>query len=99
MANYSNLSPYFLTKDTGGYLDIINFRNIPLEVDDIEFEIPEQYSNRPDLLAYDLYGDVRLWWVFAVRNKDIIKDPVFDMSSGVKIRLPKLSTLSAALGF
>ena len=57
-----------------------------------------QYENRPDLLAYDLYGDVNLWWVFAVRNKDVIKDPVYDMVAGVTIRLPQMTTLKQSLG-
>jgi hypothetical protein len=97
-ASYKPTSPYYTTPTTGFYLDIISFRNIPNVVDDIEFVILPQYENRPDLLAYDLYGDVNLWWVFAVRNKDIIKDPVYDMVSGVTIRLPQMNTLKQALG-
>ena len=98
MARYNKASPYSTTEVVGGYLDVINFRDIPPEKDDILFEITGTYENRPDLLAYDLYSDVRLWWVFSVRNKSILKDPVFDMSAGTKIYLPKKSTLSAILG-
>jgi hypothetical protein len=54
--------------------------------------------HRPDLLAYDIYGDSQLWWVFAVRNKDIIKDPVYDMVAGITIRLPQMTTLKQSLG-
>lgn len=96
--NYNKLSPYYTTTDADGYLDVINFRDIPSETDDILFEITKNYEIRPDLLAYDLYGDVNLWWVFAVRNKTIIKDPVFDMVTGIKIYLPKLSTIKTSLG-
>jgi hypothetical protein len=95
---YNKLSPYYTTPDSAGYLDIINFRNIPSETDDILFEVTKNYENRPDLLSYDLYGDVNLWWVFAVRNKSIIKDPVFDLVAGIKIYLPKLSTIKTSLG-
>jgi hypothetical protein len=49
-------------------------------------------------LAFDLYDDVNLWWVFAVRNKDIIKDPIFDMYAGQKIRIPLIGTLQRSLG-
>lgn len=98
MPNYSNLSPYYQTQEVNGYLDVIDFRNIPNEVDDIEFTVTDQYANRPDLLAHDLYGDSRLWWVFAVRNKDIIKDSVYDLVTGVNIRLPKMTTLRSVLG-
>ena len=95
---YSKTSPYFTTNVTGAYLDLLSLRDIPAQSDDILFVVTQQYSNRPDLLAYDLYSDVNLWWVFAVRNKSIIKDPVFDMIPGQRIYLPKLSTINAVLG-
>jgi hypothetical protein len=97
-SSYKPTSPYYSTQTNEGYLDIIDFRNIPNVLDDVEYTILPQYENRPDLLAYDLYGDVNLWWVFAVRNKDIIKDPVYDMVSGTKIKLPQMTTLKQSLG-
>jgi hypothetical protein len=98
MATYTKTSPYFTTEQTNGYLDVITFRDIPSQTDDILFTVTKNYEHRPDLLAYELYGDVGLWWVFAVRNKSIIKDPVFDLNAGLKIHLPKLSTIKTALG-
>jgi len=98
MASYSKTSPYHKTNQNMGYLDVVSFIDIPVQTDDILFQITNNYQNRPDLLAYDLYGDVNLWWVFSVRNKSIIKDPVFDMVAGTKIYLPKLTTINAALG-
>jgi len=95
---YSKTRPYFTTIVTGSYLDLLSLRDIPSQSDDILFTVTQQYSNRPDLLAYDLYSDANLWWVFAVRNKSIIKDPVFDMIPGQKIYLPKLSTINSVLG-
>lgn len=95
---YSKTSPYFLTESTGAYLDVLTLRDIPAQADDILFEVPQQYTHRPDLLAFDLYDDQNLWWVFAVRNKEVIKDPIYDMLAGQKIYLPKLSTINAALG-
>jgi prophage DNA circulation protein len=71
---------------------------MPKNVDDVLFEINKTYQNRPDLLAFDLYGDSSLWWVFALRNPNTIKDPVFDMKAGRKIYLPKKSTLDTLLG-
>jgi hypothetical protein len=98
MTVYSKTSPYADTAINASYLDIIAFRDLPNELDDILFEVPEQYAYRPDLLAYDLYRDSRLWWVFSVRNKDLIQDPVFDMFPGQKIYLPKQSTMTRVLG-
>lgn len=98
MASYSRTSPYYNTDTTNGYLDILTFRPIPAETDDILFEITKTFENRPDLLAYDLYKDVNLWWVFAVRNSNILKDPVYDLVAGIKIYLPKITTIRSALG-
>jgi len=98
MAVYSKFSPYYYTQFSGSFLDVIAFRNIPSQSDDVIFEVLPQYEYRPDLLAYDLYGNVLLWWVFAVRNKDKIKDPIFDLYAGQKIFLPKKTTLDKIMG-
>jgi hypothetical protein len=98
MSIYSKTSPYFTTQFVNGYLDTMSFRDIPNERDDILFEVTSTYENRPDLLSYDLYGDARLWWVFAIRNKRILKDPVYDLQAGTKIYLPKLTTIKRVLG-
>lgn len=94
---YSKASPYYTTEFTNGYLDIINLRDLPVENDDILFEVTNTYQYRPDLLAYDLYQDSKLWWVFAVRNKSILKDPIFDLTAGKKIYLPKLATINRSI--
>ncbi len=98
MSLYSKTSPYYSTTYPNGYLDVISFRDIPSEADDILFEVTKNYEFRPDLLAYDLYSDVGLWWVFSVRNKNLLKDPVFDMTAGLKIYLPKITTIKRSLG-
>jgi len=90
---YSKSSPYYNTQIVNGYLDVIQTTSFPKETDDILFTITNTYDNRPDLLANDLYKDSNLWWVFAARNKQVLKDPVFDFQAGIKIYLPKLSTI------
>jgi hypothetical protein len=98
MTTYSRTSPYYNTPDNNGYLDVLTFRDLSVEADDILWTVTKKYEYRPDLLAYDLYQDVGLWWVFSVRNKNIIKDPVFDLVAGIKIYLPKITTIKADLG-
>lgn len=95
---YSKESPYFRTEIVNGYLDVMSLRDLPNEKDDILFEITNTYENRPDLLAYDLYQDARLWWVFSIRNKSKLKDPIYDMKAGTKIYLPKMTTIKKVLG-
>lgn len=99
MARYENTSPWGNTKIRNGqYLDILSIRPVPAENDDILYEIEPQYTHRPDLLAYDLYGSHKLWWIFAQRNMDTLKDPVYDFVAGTKIYLPKGRNVSAQLG-
>ena len=98
MALYDNNSPYAKTDYSLGYLDVQVPRDIPNSVDDVLFTVGKEYENRPDLLAYDLYQTVSLWWIFSVRNKDIIKDPVFDLVAGIKIYVPTQATITTALG-
>ena len=95
---YSKMSPYFTTGKFGNFLDIMTFRSIPARADDVRYQIDRVYKNRPDLLAYDLYGDARLWWVFAARNPNTLKNPLGDFIPGVIISIPKKSTLTEALG-
>ena len=98
MAKYSNTSPYFDTRQVADYLDIFTPRTLTAEQDDQSYIIERTYAYRPDLLAYDLYGSPRLWWVFAQRNPDQIEDPIYDFKPGVKVQLPKKENLLKDLG-
>lgn len=99
MAVYPQTSPWHETSfNAGNYLDFMEKRFILPDPNDILYEIQPQYTYRPDLLAFDLYGSAKLWWVFAFRNMENLKDPVFDFVPGNKIYLPKKSTLSAIIG-
>ena len=96
--NYSKTSPYADTDLYGTFLDIANIPAIPMVASDVGYEIDAIYKHRPDLLAYDLYGDQGLWWVFAVRNPNVIQDPVYDFEPGVRIFIPQKQNLISALG-
>ena len=98
MAKYSQTSPYFETEQFGDFLDILTPRTITAEGDDQDYKIERTYAYRPDLLAFDLYGSPRLWWVFAQRNPDEIEDPIYDFKPGVTIQLPKKELLLKDLG-
>lgn len=99
MANYVSTSPYFLTSYTQFYLDVMTNRPIPRESDDVYFTLNQTYQYRPDLLAYDLYQQPGLWWVFYQRNPNALTAPPWDFEAGKSIYLPKLATLRSALGF
>ena len=96
---YPATSPYNTTGIVNNkFLDVMVNRTIPMQPSDIYWEITTVYEQRPDLLAYDLYSDSRLWWVFAQRNPNRLKDPYFDFVAGVGIYIPKLELLKQTLG-
>jgi hypothetical protein len=96
---YNQSSPYYDTEIYNDeFLDIMSNRNISSYETDTFWEITATYHLRPDLLAFDLYSDSKLWWVFAQRNPNNIKDPLFDFVAGKKIYLPDFNTLQTDLG-
>jgi hypothetical protein len=98
-AEYKKTSPYYNTGLLDNkFLDILSYRTIPAEADDILTQIGATYQYRPDLLSFDLYGTVDYWWVFIIRNRDLIIDPVWDFKAEKKIYIPKLETIRQSLG-
>lgn len=96
---YPATSPYYTTTiSLNNYLEVMTNINLPKLADDIYWVITAAYDTRPDLLAYDLYQDSRLWWVFANRNPNALPDPLFSFVTGVGIYLPKATVLSQTLG-
>ena len=95
---YKKTSPWAATAQNRLYLDLLAIRPVPAESDDFKYVIENQYRTRPARLAYDLYGDAKLWWVFVQRNMDIIKDPIYDFEPGIMIFIPKKSNLQNYLG-
>lgn len=97
-ALYSSSSPWYNTPIIRDQLSILSIRPVSAEVDDYLYTIESQYAYRPDLLAFDLYKDHKLWWVFIQRNLDVLQDPIFDFVAGVQIYIPKPTSLTRALG-
>ena len=59
-----------------------------LDILDPVIDSTNKYNNRPDLLANELYGNSKLWWVFAEFNPDTLNDPIVDFVAGLKIKVP-----------
>ena len=96
---YPATSPYQSTGIVNGkFLDVMINRPIPMIPTDVFWTITPVYEYRPDMLAYDLYNDSRLYWVFAQRNPNALKDPYFDFVTGLSIYIPKMDTLKQVLG-
>ena len=84
-----NTSPYYLTPVKDWYLDYL----IPRKLEKNDFDkiviIPPGFNQRPDLMSNQEYGTPRLWWVFAMRNPDLIIDPINDFVEGLEIFVPR----------
>ncbi len=97
--SYPSTSPYASTSVVNyEYLDVMINRPIAADPTDQYWQISPAYHLRPDLLASDMYDDSRLWWVFAQRNPNRLKDPLFDFVQGTSIYIPTLSTINSSLG-
>jgi hypothetical protein len=96
--NYPASSPYAATPQTSWYISNYTHRPIPSAGDDKTLTINKRYQFRPDILSNDQYGTPAYWWVFAVRNRNIIVDPIWDLDIGRTIIIPSLSTIKKAIG-
>jgi hypothetical protein len=70
------------------YLDLWQEPGMAFSDSDEKQTIPTKYNKRPDLMANEIYGSPNYWWIFALRNKDLLIDPVEDFISGLEIRIP-----------
>ena len=93
---HKTTSLYKLTPIKDFYLDLWVPREILPRSDDLYVQVSSKYHLRPDRLAYDLYETSNLFWVFAMRNKDILIDPIEDFKSGTRIFIPSKAAMSEA---
>ena len=95
MTTYSSTSNYVITGVGSKALDIYDppLTNETLSDETTTFIIESKFNRRPDLLAFQMYGSARLWWVFAHYNRDALVDPIMDFKSGTKIVAPKNFTV------
>lgn len=94
MAKYESSSFYANTTSRDFYLDLLKLPDVSFDASDEELAIPSAYDRRPDLWAHELYGDVNFWWIFALRNKDVLLDPVEDFTAGKVIKVPSKNALT-----
>ena len=64
----------------------IKYPKISLSINDIY--VITVIGDRLDKLAHQFYQDVRLWWVIATANKDIIRRDSYALKPGLEIRIP-----------
>src|SRR4051812_2754896 len=91
---YPKSSPYAVTPQLTWRLSQYKHRRIPPASTDTLRVLPPKFNNSPDRLSYDLYCTQQYWWVFMLRNMNVIREPVFDMRAGISIYVPPLETIN-----
>lgn len=86
--NSKDTSPYVLTQISDWYLDVWIPRSVPASEFDKTEIIPPEFDQRPDLMSQQKYGTPKLWWVFCMRNPDLMADPISDFVAGLEIYIP-----------
>lgn len=62
----------------------------PTNSTDMEHQVEPKEAFRPDIIAYNVYGDPRLAWVILSFNN--MKD-VFELKAGMRIIIPSATTI------
>lgn len=86
---YRRNSVYSQTEFRDFYLDLWQPPEVLATADDLRVTITPAQEFRPDLLSQELYGTPRFWWIFAMRNPDVLIDPINDFVAGVEIFAPQ----------
>ena len=93
-SRYSNGS-FTLSSKNKEFLILRNSLVIPPSPDDIYVTIDGRYYQRIDLVSQDVYGRPDLGWVIMDINN--IKQPMFDLKTGVTLRVPPLEAVLIAI--
>ena len=76
------------------FWDQIDYPDIPFDDADIYHTLTDAESHRPDLLAFDSYGNAQLLWILLLAN-DI--DLPNQLVEGQVIRIPAKKTINIIL--
>ena len=68
------------------YYRSLKYPNIPLSVNDLY--VVTTAGDRLDLLANQFYNDIRLWWIIAAANPNIIRRDSFALAPNIELRIP-----------
>ena len=68
------------------YFVPLKYPEIPLSADDLY--VITTTGDRLDLLANQFYNDIRLWWIVAAANPNIIRRDSFALAPNIELRIP-----------
>ena len=68
------------------YFVPLKYPEIPLSADDLY--VITTTGDRLDLLANQFYNDIRLWWIIAAANPNIIRRDSIALAPNIELRIP-----------
>lgn len=96
--DYPVSSPYATTPQLDWRLGRYAHRALKPQTSDRQITVTTRYHQRPERLSGDLYGTPNYWWVFGLRNPNLIRDPFFDLKAGMTIMVPDAEYLRRVIG-
>tara|TARA_A100001391_G_scaffold180974_1_gene146692 strand:- start:202 stop:516 length:315 start_codon:yes stop_codon:yes gene_type:complete len=87
MINRASNSEILVTKKGKRYYKPLRYPDVPLTINDLY--VITTSGDRLDLLAHRFYKDIRLWWIIAIANRDIIRKDSYSVKPGLEIRIPQ----------
>ncbi len=87
MSNRLTYTQILKTKEGKRYYKPLKYPIIPLSINDLY--VVTTTGDRLDLLAFRFYKDIRLWWIIATANRDIIRRDSYSLKPGLEIRIPQ----------
>lgn len=86
--NYENIFNLYLDNDGYYFYNILQSIHFPDNLPDGYFNTyTTSYNETLPVISYNVYGDIRLWWVITHANN--ITDPTKPISPGIKLKVPK----------
>ena len=84
ISRLKNIKP----KNTDGKIFYKNLKypDIPITSDDLY--VITTVGDRLDSIAQQFYNDVRLWWVIATANPQVIRRDSYNLKPNLEIRIP-----------
>lgn len=74
------------------FWDLLDLPEIPVNTDDIQYQVKGGAAERIDRLATRFYGDPTLWWVIAVANSMEILPTALNEGDIIRIPSPRFVT-------
>ena len=82
------------TYNDNNYYEILDSIKVPYTFLDKVVQPNPGKESRLDLVSYEYYNTIKLWWIIAISN-DI--DNPLDFSPGTVIRIPEISAIFATV--